>query len=55
MLMSAGISSITSDITDKLDAMERFFVTPKEIDVIIEKSSVLLARALDGIFVISEE
>ena len=53
-LESAGISDISDEITSSLDAMEKFFVTLKESDVITEKSSIMLARALAEAFVIHE-
>ena len=53
MLSASGISSIPQSITDRLDSMDNFFVTPKEIDVIIEKSAILLSKALDKVFVIN--
>ena len=54
MLTAAGISNIPQDIDDKLGAINNFFVTPKEIDVIIEKAAILLARSLDATFVINQ-
>ena len=51
---SAGISSLPQKIIEALESMENFFVTPKEIDVIIEKSAILLANALEKVFVISK-
>ena len=53
-LASAGISDISDEITSSLDAIENFFVTLKESDVITEKSSIMLARALAEAFVIHE-
>ena len=55
ILSEAGIYSLSQDITDRLDSIDNFFVTLKETDVIIEKSSILLAKALTGAFVISAE
>lgn len=55
VLTEAGFHSVSKDITGKLDSMERFFVTLKETDTIIEKSAILLSRALTEAFVISDK
>ncbi len=54
LISEAGIFSLPQNIADRLDSIDNFFVTLKETDVIIEKSSILLAKALTRAFVISK-
>jgi spore protease len=51
-LSNAGIVQLSEEISSGLDAIENFFVTPKETDSIIESAAMLLARALNEAFVI---
>ena len=51
-LSDAGIAQLSKEISSGLDAIENFFVTPKETDSIIESAAMLLARSLNEAFVI---
>ena len=50
ILSAAGISDLSKDVLDSLDSIENFFVSLKEIDVIAQKSAILLSRALEYSF-----
>lgn len=46
----AGLADIPKELSERLDSSVGFFVSPKECDVITERSSHLLALALDRAF-----
>jgi spore protease len=54
-LTSAGITELTEKMTDGLSSSENLFVTPKEADVIVESSAVLLSASINNALVISEK
>lgn len=53
-LETAGISEVSEELTQVLENGRRFFVTPKESDLITRQVAALLADAIDGAFCVFE-